>query len=92
MYLRYVFEVMTQKRSKDQLIAQILITCLEDGAIKTRIVYQVGLNFKTVQPHLNLLLKKGLIEVTGNTQLVYKTTPEGGQALESLRKVEAIYS
>jgi predicted transcriptional regulator len=92
MYLRYVSKVMAQKRSRDQLIARILTICQEDDVIKTRIVYQVGLNFKTVQPHLNLLLKKGLLEVTGNTQQIYKTTPEGGQALESLRKVEAIYS
>lgn len=92
MYLRYVSEVMTRKRGKDQLLAQILAICQGDGAIKTRIVYQVGLNFKTVKPHLSLLLEKCLLEPTGNDQLIYRTTQKGEQALESLRKVEAIYS
>jgi len=73
-------------------MAQILTTCQGDGAIKTRIVYQVGLNFKTVMPHLGLLLEKCLLESTGNNQLIYRTTQKGEQALESLRKVEAIYS
>jgi len=92
MYLGYVSKIMTQKRSKDQLIAEILTICQGDGAIKTKIVYHSGLNFKTVKPHLGLLLKKGLIEATGNRQLIYRTTQNGVQALESLREVEAIYS
>jgi predicted transcriptional regulator len=37
---------MPAKRSKDQIVLEILRECLEDGASKTRIVYQVNLNFK----------------------------------------------
>jgi predicted transcriptional regulator len=73
-------------------MAQILTICQGSGAIKTKIVYQSGLNFKTVKPHLGLLIKKGLLEATGNEQIIYRTTPEGGLALENLRAVEAIYS
>jgi predicted transcriptional regulator len=43
---------MQEKRSKDQIKAQILALCQEDGANKTRIVYQVGLNFRTVNGSL----------------------------------------
>jgi len=83
---------MSQKRSKDQIIAQILSLCREDGAGKTRIVYQVNLNFHTVEPHLDLLQKKGLLDEVPGEQVIYKTTAKGEQALEHLREVEAIYS
>ena len=46
---------MQEKRSRDQIKAQILALCQEDSANKTRIVYQVGLNFHTVEPYLELL-------------------------------------
>jgi predicted transcriptional regulator len=51
---------MLQKRNKDQIKSQILALCQEDGANKTRIVYQVGLNFKTVKGYLDLLLERSL--------------------------------
>jgi predicted transcriptional regulator len=92
MYLRYLSKVMTKKRSKDQLMAQILTLCQGDGAIKTRIVYQVGLNFKTVMPYLSLLTKKGHIETEVRDMTIYRTTQKGMQALEALRVVEEIYS
>jgi len=83
---------MPQKRSKAQIIAQILALCQGDSAGKTRIVYQAGLNFRTVNGYLDLLLGKGLLEATEGDRTIYKTTPEGERALESLRVVEAIYS
>ena len=83
---------MSQKRSKDQLISQILTSCRGDGAGKTRIVYQVGLNFGTIKPYLHLLTKKGHLEATQGDRPIYRTTPKGEQALEHLREVEAIYS
>lgn len=83
---------MPQKRSKDQIIAQILSLCREDGAGKTKIVYQANLNFKTAEVRLDLLLKKGLLEAFQGDRPIYKTTAKGEQALEHLREVEAIYS
>jgi predicted transcriptional regulator len=83
---------MPQKRSKDQLISQILTSCQGDGAGKTRIVYQVGLNFRTINPYLSLLTKKGHLEAAQGDRPIYRTTPKGEQALEHLREVEAIYS
>lgn len=82
---------MAQKRSKDQLLAEILALC-QEGAIKTRIVYQVGLNFKTIRPYLSLLTEKGHIKIEEKDAITYRTTQKGMLALEALRTVEEIYS
>ncbi len=82
---------MAQKRSKDQIIAKILDTCM-DGANKTKIVYQANLNFRTVKRPLDLLQEKGLLEAIQGEMVLYRTTPEGSRALETLRKAEEIYS
>jgi len=82
---------MPPKRNKEQIIAQILDLC-KDDASKTRIVYLVNLNFHTVNVHLELLQKKGLIEATKGDMTIYKTTPAGERALETLRSAEEICS
>ena len=82
---------MQEKRRKDQVISQILALCL-GGVNKTKIVYQVNLNFKTANAHLDLLLKKGLLEATQGNSPIYKTTPKGERALEILQKAEEITS
>jgi predicted transcriptional regulator len=83
---------MQEKRNRDQIKAQILSLCQEGGANKTRIVYQVGLNFKTVKGYLDLLLEKGLLEAIPGERVLYKTTEKGEGALESHKAIEAIYS
>jgi len=66
---------MIMRRGKTEIMADILKTCREDGAGKTRIVYQANLNFRTVQPYLDLLEKRGLLEIrkTGNRDLFVMT-------------------
>jgi predicted transcriptional regulator len=49
------------KRSKHVIISEILDIC-KDGANKTRIVYQANLNFRTVDPYIDLLIKNNLLE------------------------------
>jgi len=83
---------MPHKRSKEQIIAQILDLCQGEGANKTKIVYQVNSNFRTVMTYLDLLLKKDLLEVIPGNPIIYKTTAEGEIALESLKAVEAVFS
>ena len=83
---------MQEKRSRDQIKAQILALCQEGGANKTRIVYLVGLNFKTVNGYLELLLEKGLLEAIPGAYIMYKTTEKGEGALERHKAIEAIYS
>ena len=83
---------MQEKRSRDQILAQILALCQGDGVVKTQIVYQVNLNFKTVKWYLDLLLEKGLLEAIPGERTMYKTTEKGEGALESHKAIEAIYS
>ncbi|MEM0498972.1 MAG: winged helix-turn-helix domain-containing protein, partial [Methanothrix sp.] len=51
---------MVLKRDKLSIISEILQKCI-GGATKTAIVYQVNLNFKTVNPYLDLLIARGLL-------------------------------
>ena len=83
---------MQGKRNIDQINAQILALCQGDGVSKTKIVYQVNLNFKTAKGYLDLLLEKGLIEAVPGEHIMYKTTEKGEGALERHKAVEAIYS
>ena len=83
---------MPQKRSKDQIIAQTLDLCQGESANKTRIVYQVNLNSRNAEMYLDLLLERGFLEAIEGDRITYKTTSAGERVLESLRKVEAIYS
>lgn len=76
------------KRSKQEIIAQILEVCLESSS-KTRIVYQVNLNFRTINPYLDILTKNKLIEVNGSEQTLYKTTPKGLDLLDAIKKVNS---
>jgi predicted transcriptional regulator len=82
---------MPKKRSKHQIITQILTTCQEEYVNKTKIVYQAYLNFNTVVPYLDLLISKGLLEVSADKPPLYRTTAKGEKALKSLRVIEEIY-
>jgi predicted transcriptional regulator len=77
------------KRSRDMIISQILDIC-QPGASKTKIVYQANLNFRTVNPYINILTKNGLIETSGGSRVVlYKTTEKG---IKMLKDFKSIYS
>jgi len=65
---------MGQKRCRDQILSQILTTCQERGASKTKIVYNCNLNFATIKPHLDFLMLNGLLEATGGPNIPYMTT------------------
>jgi predicted transcriptional regulator len=75
---------MIKRRSSDVIISQILEVCAE-GASKTRIVYQSNLNFSTVNPYLDLLLERGLLEAVGGPRTVYKTTKNGIELMKSFK-------
>ena len=74
------------KRNRQEIISQILEICI-NGASKTRIVYQVNLNFKTVNPYLDLLIKNDLIQVNEGRAILYETTPKGLRLLESIKRI-----
>jgi predicted transcriptional regulator len=72
------------KRSRDMIISQILDICTK-GASKTRIVYQANLNFRTINPYLDLLTKNGLIDVKKDHNLIYETTLRGLDLLDNFK-------
>ena len=77
----------TMKRSRQEIFSQILNICM-NGANKTRIVYQANLNFRTVNPYLDILIKnQHLMEVGQGEQVLYQTTQKGINLLESINKV-----
>ena len=69
-----------------QIMVSILNTCTR-GANKTRIVYQANLNFRTVNPYLDLLEKKGLLQVTEDRTTLYKTTPRGLELINNFSSI-----
>ncbi len=74
------------KRSKHEIFSRILEICL-NGASKTRIVYQANLNFRTVNPYLDTLIKNNLLEASQENHRLYKTTKEGVNMHETISKV-----
>lgn len=76
------------KRSRHEIIAKVLDICT-DGAIKTEIVYQANLNFRMVNTYIDLLNKKGLIEVSQRRSTIYETTPKGIDLMQSLKQLNS---
>ena len=74
------------KRSRNEIISQILEIC-KNGASKTKIVYQANLNFRTVNPYIDLLIKNDLIRVNDGRAILYGTTPKGLRLLESIKQI-----
>lgn len=77
------------KRSNHMIISQILNIC-NGGASKTRIVYQANLNFKTVTPYIELLIKNNLIQVKQERNVMYETTERGISLLDDLKHINSI--
>jgi predicted transcriptional regulator len=80
---------MGQKRFKDQILGKILQVC-GGGANKTQIVYSSNLNFTTVVPYLDLLIKNGLVEIIGGETTRYRTTSKGTKALRYFLEIEKL--
>lgn len=76
------------KRSRHTIISQILDIC-RGGASKTRIVYQANLNFRTVNPYIDLLIKNDLIEVKQGNTIVYETTERGEALREDFEQINS---
>ena len=78
------------KRSRDAIIFQILDVCTE-GASKTRIVYKSNLNFRTVIPYIDLLMKKELLAITTTkkSSAIFTTTPKGADLLKDFKCIQS---
>ncbi len=79
----------SKRRSNDVIVSQILKICIH-GASKTRIVYQANMNFMTVGPYLDNLIKSGCIEsIPEGSRIIYKTTPKGMDLKERLERFQS---
>jgi predicted transcriptional regulator len=76
------------KRSKHVIISRILDIC-QNGANKTRIVYQANLNFRTVDPYIDLLIKNNLLEVKQGKTILYETTDRGIHLLDDFKQINS---
>jgi predicted transcriptional regulator len=77
------------KRSRDIIISKILDVCT-GGAHKTKIVYQANLNFRTVNPYLELLTTNGMIGTQKVSNLVvYETTTRGLALLDNYKQIQS---
>lgn len=76
------------KRSKHTIVSEILGICMK-GASKTRIVYQANLNFRTVNPYINLLIKNNLIKIRPGPLILYETTERGATLLDDFKHIHS---
>ena len=77
------------KRSRHEIVSKILKICI-NGASKTAIVYQANLNFRTVNPYLQTLIKNNLLEANQGKHILYKTTNEGMDLQETINQVNNV--
>ena len=78
-----------KRRSNDLIISQILEIC-ENGAGKTKIVYQANLNSIKVTQCLTNLIKSGLVvEIPQGSRVLFKTTFKG---MEFRKRYEQLQS
>lgn len=80
---------MRVRRSKDQIIIEILSRCA-NGENITKIVYQTNTNFTTVRAYLNLLTKNNLLECQGTSPILYRTTAKGIETMNRLRQIQEV--
>jgi predicted transcriptional regulator len=77
------------KRGREEIIARLLSLCSE-GTTRTRLVYNANLNFKTIKPYLELLVKNGRVEIkTEGQNDKYETTDKGEELLGCFKKIQA---
>lgn len=78
-----------KRRSEDLIISRILDIC-EDGAGKTKIVYQANLNSMRVNYYLKNLISKGLIsKIPQGSRAFYKTTVKGLVLREKFERLQS---
>jgi predicted transcriptional regulator len=76
------------KRCRHRIVSEILNICV-NGANKTKIVYQVNLNFRTVNPYMDLLLKNDLITAKQGRTVLYQTTERGMNLLNEFNRISS---
>lgn len=72
------------RRTRLEVLSSILEICGRDGASKTRIVYQINLNFKNAGAYLEWLIENRYLV---KEEKLYKITPAGEKMLLCLEEI-----
>lgn len=74
------------RRNKLEILGCILNLCKTDGSSKTKIVYQVNLNFKNAGLYIEWLTQHGYL---AKEERLYRTTPSGRELLINLNNINS---
>jgi predicted transcriptional regulator len=75
------------RRNRLEILGCILNICREDGSSKTKIVYQINLNFKNAGLYIEWLIAHGYLT---KEDKLYRTTPSGQRLMENLNDISPI--
>ena len=77
-----------QRRSNNEIIAEML-KIGENGAGKTKIMYNANLSYSQIQKYLGYLISQGFINKLelGNPSVTYRVTESGLRLLSSISSV-----
>ena len=78
----------SRRRSNIEIIAEMLKVG-ENGAGKTRIMYNANMSYKQIQKYLGFLMGEGFIDKmeVGNPSVTYKVTDRGLKLLNSINNI-----
>ncbi len=81
--------MVNQRRSDIEIIADMLKVG-ENGAGKTKIMYNANLSYSQIQKYLSFLMKQGLIDKVqvGNPSVTYQVTENGLKLLELIGNIQ----
>ena len=74
------------RRNKLEILGGILNICKTEGSSKTKIVYQVNLNFKNAGQYLEWLTSHGYLV---KEERLYKTTSSGYKLLQDINDINS---
>jgi len=77
-----------RRRSNIEIIADMLKVG-ENGAGKTKIMYNANLSYSQIQKYLGFLMGEGFINrlELGNPSVTYKVTDKGSKLLDSINSI-----
>ena len=76
-------------RRTDDLIASQILNICENGAGKTKIIYQANLNSTTAKHYLENLMRNGLVsEASLGSRVIYRTTFKGSELKDKHARIQ----
>ena len=78
----------SRRRSNIEIIAEMLKVG-ENGAGKTRIMYNANMSYRQIQKYLGFLMSAGFIDkvAVGNPSVTYKVSDKGLKLLNSINSI-----